>query len=227
MVSLPRSGHNWRLDTGRVGYGARAARTRATGATPALVKLVPGETKARLWRSVWSDTLLCMDLHTRLGVTTVRGAVQGEVQGAVQGAVRVGVDGGICGRTRRNGSCQLRRGIRATCARGGARRVSGTGSGVRETRFNFQKVDIGTEEAIGIRKVLDEPDHGRGRGSARYALEAEILVGTSRRDPRPHPRVRCRATTVHGEVVTRAPPGPYPTRRAHRVRATSTGSHSP
>ena len=108
----------------------------------------------------------CMDLHTRLGVTTVRGAVQGEVQGAVQGAVRVGVDGGICGRTRRNGSCQLRRGIRAMREVGGARRVSGTGSGVRETRFNFQKVDIGTEEAIGIRKVLDEPDHGRGRGSA-------------------------------------------------------------
>ena len=146
----------------------------------------------------------CMDLHTRLGVTTVRGAVQGEVQGAVQGAVRVGVDGGICGRTRRNGSCQLRRGIRATCARGGARRVSGTGSGVRETRFNFQKVDIGTEEAIGLRKVLDaEPDHGRGRGSARYALEAEILVGTSRRDPRPHPRVRCRATTVRRGGNTR------------------------
>ena len=48
-----------------------------------------------------------MDLHTRLGVTTVRGAVQGEVQGAVQGAVRVGVDGGICGRTRRNGKREL------------------------------------------------------------------------------------------------------------------------
>ena len=201
MVSLPRSGHNWRLDTGRVGYGARAARTRATGATPALVKLVPGETKARLWRSVWSDTLLCMDLHTRLGVTTVRGAVQGEVQGAVQGAVRVGVDGGICGRTRRNGSCQLRRGIRATCARGGARRVSGTGSGVRETRFNFQKVDIGTEEAIGIRKVLDERrpwaraglSEIRARGGT---SSSEAFVRRAATHPRPHPRVRCRATTV-------------------------------
>ena len=106
--------------------------------------------------------------------------------------------------------------------------MSGTGSGVRETRFNFQKVDIGTEEAIGIRKVLDEPDHGRGRGSARYALEAaRILVGTRRAATRDPTRVCGAVRQPYGEVVTRAPPGPYPTRRAHRVRATSTGSHSP
>ena len=169
----------------------------------------------------------CMDLHTRLGVTTVRGAVQGEVQGAVQGAVRVGVDGGICGRTRRNGSCQLRRGIRATCARGGARRVSGTGSGVRETRFNFQKVDIGTEEAIGIRKVLDEPDHGRGRGRQRDTRSRRKSSSVRRAATRDPTRVCGAVRQPYGEVVTRAPPGPYPTRRAHRVRATSTGSHSP
>lgn len=106
--------------------------------------------------------------------------------------------------------------------------MSGTGSGVRETRFNFQKVDIGTEEAIGIRKVLDEPAT-MGEGGAQRDTRSRrrrILVGTRRAATRDPTRVCGAVRQPYGEVVTRAPPGPYPTRRAHRVRATSTGSHS-
>ena len=66
-----------------------------------------------------------------------------------------------------------------------------------------------------------------GRLSEIYALEAEILVSVRRAATRDPTRVCGAVRQPYGEVVTRAPPGPYPTRRAHRVRATSTGSHSP
>ena len=89
MVSLPRSvgtAGAWTLD------GETEARPRrAIGATPALVKLVPGETRI----SVWSDTLYGSP-HVEIGVETT---VHGVRSGAGSRVSRRGR--GTCGRKRK------------------------------------------------------------------------------------------------------------------------------
>lgn len=178
-----------------------------------LVKLVPGETNARLWRSVWSDTLLYGSPHE-----TQRNYCTGCGTGCSTGcstecsASRCGR--GICrlGHAETGAEARHSRDARGVGHGGGA--GPAPASGKRDS--TYKKSISERRRRLVLERYYDERrpcGRGRGRGSAeiytRSRRKSSSVRRAATRDPRPACAVPCDNRTGEVVTVTRTAPGPY------------------